>query len=200
MSSDMTSRGAAGRGRGERPRPAADRCPVDAGHTVVAVPALLRSGLVQIGFEVRHGPGGVQGRSVGQAQAQTPLAAALAPPPALPSWRRPIGVAVAAGAVLALLVLGAASSASGQDVAALQLFGTVALTVAAVAGLTAWSRRRAQEHVGAAHAAAAAAWRQARFCGQCGASFVSGDRRMVETDRVLGQVLLRRAKADLAHD
>nr|BFE56433.1 hypothetical protein GCM10020063_009590 [Dactylosporangium thailandense] len=46
---------------------------------------------------------------------------------------------------------------------------------------------------------AAAAWQQAEFCAQCGASFVPGDRRMVETDRVLGQALLRRAEADRAH-
>src|SRR5262249_51096645 len=155
MSSDMTSRAAADGPRASRARLAAGRCPVDPGHQMVAVPALYQSGRAQIGIELRHGPGGVPGRSMGRAQAQTPLSAALAPRPVLASWQRPVRVAVVALAALALLVLGAGSSLSEQDLAGLKLLGTVAAVVAAAAGLTARSRRRAHEQLGAAHATAA---------------------------------------------
>ncbi|MFD0580792.1 hypothetical protein [Dactylosporangium darangshiense] len=177
---------------------AAEWCPRDPGHPVVAVPALYQSGRAQIGIELRHGPGGVRGRSVGKAQAETPLSAALAPPMALPAWQRPVRVAVVAGGVLTFLVLATASSMSEQDVAGLKLFGAIAAIVAAAAGLTAWTRRRAHEQFGAAHAAATRAWQQAKFCGQCGSSWVPRDRRTVGLDRVLGQVLLGRAMAELA--
>jgi hypothetical protein len=197
MTSDMTRRTTAAAGRGSRPRSAVERCPTDSEHQLFAVPALYQSGRAQIGIELRHVPGGVRGRSAGQAHAQTPLSAALAPPATLASWQRPIRVVVGAGVVFTLFGLGAATSTSGQDLAALELFGTVAVIVAAFAGLTAWTRRRAHEQFGAAHDAAATAWAGAKFCRQCGTSWVPGDRRPVGTDRVLGQVLLSRAKADL---
>ncbi|GAA2351605.1 hypothetical protein [Dactylosporangium salmoneum] len=106
-------------------------------------------------------------------------------------------MAVGAVALFAFLAFGTAASPSEQNVAAFKLFGTVAVIVAVVSGLKALVRRRAHEQFGGAHTAAAAAWRRAMFCTQCAASWVPGDRRMIGHDRVLGRVLLHRAKADL---
>ncbi|WP_380031544.1 hypothetical protein [Dactylosporangium vinaceum] len=94
-----------------------------------------------------------------------------------------------------MLMIGAVSSASEQDVAALRLFGAVGTIVAVAASMQSWGGRRAHQRFGIAHAAAASAWHRAMFCTQCGVSWVPGDRRTVSLDRVLVQVLLSQAKA-----
>ncbi|WP_432973527.1 hypothetical protein [Dactylosporangium sp. CA-233914] len=196
---DMTARGGTAATGGARSgRSLAHRCPRDREHHAVAVPMLYESGRAQIDIALRHGPGGVHGRSTGQARAETGLSAALAPPAQLPSWQRSVRVAVGAVALFAFLAFGTAASPSEENAVAFKLFGTVAVVVAVVSGLKALARRRAHEQFGAAHAAAATAWRRAMFCTQCAASWVPGDRRMIGHDRALGRVLLHRAKADLA--
>ncbi|MFG2045530.1 hypothetical protein [Dactylosporangium sp. NPDC048998] len=196
---DMTAHGGtAGSGGARSGRSLAYRCPRDPEHHAVAVPMLYESGRAQIDIALRHGPGGVHGRSTGQARAETGLSAALAPPAQLPSWQRSVRVAVGAVALFAFLAFGTAASTE-ENITAFKLFGAIAVIVAVVSGLKALVRRRAHEQFGAAHTAAATAWRRAMFCTQCAASWVPGDRRMIGHDRALGRVLLNRAKADLEH-
>src|SRR4051812_43358579 len=94
---DMTARGGTpATGGAKSGRSLTHLCPRDPEHHTVAVPTLYASGRTQIDIALRHGSGGVHGRSTGQARAETRLSAALAPPAQLPSWQQPVRVAVGA--------------------------------------------------------------------------------------------------------